>query len=69
MSRKTTQNLTLADRMQDARIAPIWVDQVRTLVKGYGALRRTCSLLYKDNMALRARLRLEPLVKDDEVGK
>lgn len=66
MSRKTTQTLTLADRMQDARVNPIWVDQVRTLLRGYIALRTTCSLLHKDNMALRAKLKLEPLVKDDD---
>ena len=65
MSRKTRQTLTLADRMQDGGIEPIWVDQVRTMLRGYGSLRNTCSLLYKDNIKLRAEMNLPPLVKDD----
>lgn len=64
MSRKTRQTLTLADRMQDAGINPIWVDQVRTMLRGYGSLRTTCSLLYKDNVKLRAEMKLPPLVRE-----
>lgn len=59
MSRKTKQTVTLADRMREAGIDPIWVDQVSTMLRGYISLRTTCSLLHKDNMALRQQLGLK----------
>ena len=61
MSRLTKQNLTLADRMAEAKIEPFWVNQVRQMQRGYSSLRHTCSLLHKDNMALREKLGLPQL--------
>ena len=66
MSRKTSQQLTLAQRMREAGVERFWVDQVQSLTVGYTVMRATCSLLHKDNTALRAKLGLKPFGKDEE---
>jgi hypothetical protein len=62
MSRKTKQTLTLADRMAEDGIEPFWVDQVRTMLRGYSSLRETCSRLHGDNIQLREQLGLKQLL-------
>ena len=56
MSRHTSRTLSLADRMAQSKIDPIFVAEAKTLIIGYGALRVTNSELWKDNMKLRAKI-------------
>jgi hypothetical protein len=56
MSRLTNRNDSLPARMAAAGVEPLYVSEVKSLLRGYTGQRLTNSRLYADNMELRRQI-------------